>query len=230
MAFYPCNMGSGIKSVLRVTQTEYDNLATKDGTTLYLITNVNKDMIIKMMQGEDRFDVDDANDYLFKYKNIFLPGGCTMSGGKYNYIGNYNLNTGIKPFSTDNNSRSFEIVMKLHPTFNCNPTPDSYNIFNVGGGSHYLRFSVDSSYNFITDEYNSSPYNVTFSDGDEIKVIFDKSISKRQIYINGSLADERGMPNLVDNTSEITIFGFTDYGYLRYMPGLIDEISFRFLD
>ena len=219
-----------INEVVRLTQTEYDNLATKYNNKLYLITNSNKDMIYKQYQGNRRIlRKQDISDYEFWYEDLIFPDVLSVSNNNYhNNARNYAINTGIEIFSSSNYQKSFEIDFKVNPVFN---TSDSHRYGNIIAKNNYtspeFQIYVDEQINGVGITNGSMDSRISNMFNKDIRYVFDRDNGNVKMYVDDVLTDTQSLTTSIEADNPLLI-GL--YGTYSPFNGTINYIGFKWLD
>lgn len=216
----------------------------KKDDEIYLITNENGDMILYQYQGNNRIlRKDDISDYEFWYEDVIFPDYLYLSSSSYhNSASNYAIPTTVEINSSENYQKSFEIDFNIKPVFNqdssithqyCNIIANK--IYNSSG--HLFQIFAKNSSNVPvlgigdggTDVDYTSAGDITNKD---IRVVYDRDESKRKIYIDNVLIDERAISSSVvenNNPLQIGLYGTISSAYSPF-NGKINYIGFKWLD
>ncbi len=215
-----------------------------ESNKIYLITNENGDMILYQYQGNNRIlRKDDISDYEFWYEDVIFPDYLYLSSSSYhNSASNYAIPTTVEINSSENYQKSFEIDFNIKPVFNQDPdTKHQYcniianKIYNTSG--HLFQIFAKNSSNIPvlgigdggTDVEYTSAGDITNKD---IRVVYDRDESKRKIYIDNVLIDERAISSSVvenNNPLQIGLYGTISSAYSPF-NGKFNYIGFKWLD
>lgn len=234
MAWYRCigNSGGGsseISEIVRLTETEWNNLSTKDNNKIYNVTNSNGDMIRKTYQGNRRIlRKQDISDYEFWYEDLIFPDVLSVSNNNYhNNARNYAINTGIEIFSSSNYQKSFEIDFKVNPVFN---TSDSHRYGNIIAKNNYtspeFQIYVDEQISGVGITNGSMDSRISNMFNKDIQYVFDRDNGNVKMYVDDVLTDTQSLTTSIEADNPLLI-GL--YGTYSPFNGIINYIGFKWL-
>lgn len=213
-----------ISKVIKLSETEYSNLSTKDNNKIYEVYNDNFNnsqppFITKIYQGDNRIISNlpsgtTLNDWEFWYEDLYYY----SSNITYNKIENDNL----KIFSTDNANRDFELI------FSGVPISGYYNgiIYSKTGTSFECRINHRDYPNnvIVAGLFNDNGFRtISYTYGDEFKL--QRISGTYSAYDNGALITTYSQQS--GNNENGCYIGC---GNNNSFQGNINYMGFRWLD
>lgn len=228
MAWYKCigNSGGGgsseISEIVRLTETEWNNLSTKDNNKIYNVTNSNGDMIKKTYQGNRRIlRKSDISDYEFWYEDLRFPRYYISGDFAMQY---YWINDGIQIFLNENLNRGWQLEFNVDPqssnenpiigTASSNPssaTAPTQNLEIYPRGSNLLLYGKISA-------------KIPNAIGEDVIIKYENGTVT--VYVNDVVAYTTNFTPVAD-TDNYFIIG--DYRNNYCFEGVMNYIGFKWL-
>ena len=247
MAYFRCGSGNsggggGLSVPTNVwygTQSQFDDISTKDNNTLYYIQkrsyhgNINgtyTSTIDGIYIGNTKLYpiVKDGWDYVIE--NVYFPD--TNPTGLYNV--DYELNTGLQVNSAENKDRDFQIEFKATLSTTASLSGDQL-LFGCGtsASSYYSIFrevylNTSGALCISGNNINDTSY-VNDCSGHDMKFIFSRANNSLEIYKDGTLA------TTLNNIGTVTASDYDfDLGISRYnnnyrFHGTLNYFKFKWL-
>lgn len=222
MAYFRCGGGSSGTDALhtvRLTESAYEALASKSNDTVYLVTNLDDNMIIKIYQGERRIlnhlPEGELDDWEFWFEDLVFVQRFLSTGE----VGLDNL---IQIFLAENAGRDFEIRLAASPESGQN----NY-ILTDPAENYSFRINHTNYPNQIIShgEFNMSGTNnvwLNYTYGTEFRYVRESGVIK--IYSGGTMIDSW-------QARSYTVNSYCQIGYLSsyVFYGNVDYIGFKWL-
>lgn len=228
MAYIRCGSGSsgGISEIVKLTQSEYNNLATKDSNKLYLIYNPNQSIVYRAYQGATPISkyktAQEIETYDYYFEDLCFNYDDIQSNPKVW------LNSGIKLFTAENKNRNWELDFACDIDYTktgelClfGTSNTSYNIYEIWAEDN--EPNIIGIYGYLSSTGSSDRYNYTA--GQEMKIKRENGNIK--VYVDGVLQNEYSK-SFSEAYGDI-IIGAYDGGNRYVFYGLIRYVGFKWL-
>lgn len=234
MAWFKCigsiQGGTDISEIVRLTETEWSNLQTKDDNKMYLVTNDHGDMVRKQFQGNRRIlREQNPEDYDVYYEDLYFPAELDTSSGNYESADQYAFDTDVSPFSSENSSRSFEVTFNVDPHLSQNyGNVLAFHTYQSGYVGQIYVHKTNNVYGFGIALKSSSDVYRHSSDitNKDVRIVVDKTNLEVKCYVDDVLVNTSSFTNFeYDSPFRIGFYG----GYSPF-NGKMEHVSFKWLD
>lgn len=225
MSWFRCTGGNGggsaeITETVFLTETEWNNLSVKDGSTIYYVTNENGDMVLYTYLGDKRIlNKSDISDYEFWYENLKFPRNMGSGNYAYNY---YRLNHGIKLNSAENLGRSWQLEFNVSPQAGSSSENVVIGTDTSSGQNIEIYFSSSSTTLSLYGKISATINNAADKD---IIIKFENNVVT--VSLDGVITNTINYTPTEDNTNNFVVANYRNY---YCFSGIMKYIGFKWLD
>ena len=212
---------SEISEIVRLTETEWNNLSVKDNNKIYYVTNGNGDMVLYTYQGNRRIlnYKNDISDYEFWYEDLKFPRNMGSADYAYSY---YWLDNGIKLNSTENLGRSWQLEFNVSPE---NGTSRENAVIGTSTSDYQnIEIYMGNTNNAMLYLYGKISANIPNARDKDVIIKFENNVVT--VTIDGVLTNTINYTPTEDNNNYFVVANYRDnYCYSGYM----NYIGFKWL-